>query len=77
MPVYTLRNNRKDEYYEVTMSYDEFKKFLEENKDFSYIPKMPATVTGRMSTHRMAGGEWQDVLKKIKKGSGRDNKINV
>lgn len=77
MPVYTIRNNDTEEYTEVTMSYAQFKEFLQGNPEYSQVFKMPATVTGRMSTHRMAGEGWQDVLKKVKKASGKDSKINV
>lgn len=77
MPVYTIRNNDTEEYTEVTMSYAQFKEFLQGNPEYSQVFKMPATVSGRMSTHRMAGEGWQDVLKKVKKASGKDNKINV
>ncbi len=77
MPVYTIRNNSTEEYVEVNMPYEDFKEFLQGNPDFTQVFKMPATVTGRMSTHRMAGEGWQDVLKKVKKASGKDAKINV
>ena len=77
MPVYTIRNNETEEYTEVTMSYAQFKEFLQGNPEYSQVFKMPATVSGRMSTHRMAGEGWQDVLKKVKKASGKDAKINV
>jgi hypothetical protein len=77
MPVYTIRNNDTEEYTEVTMSYAQFKEFLQGNPEYSQVFKMPATVSGRMSTHRMAGEGWQDVLKKVKKASGKDAKINV
>jgi hypothetical protein len=77
MPVYTIRNDSTEEYYEVNMPYDEFKKLLDDNSYLRQIFKMPATVSGRHSTHRLAGGDWQDMLKKIKKGSGKDNTVNV
>jgi len=38
---------------------------------------MPATVSGAISTHRRAGEGWSDLLKKVKKASGKDNTINV
>ena len=77
MPVYTIRNNSTEEYVEVNMPYEDFKEFLLGNPEFVQVFKMPATVTGRMSTHRMAGVGWQDVLKKVKKASGKDNTVNV
>lgn len=77
MPVYTIRNNSTEEYTEVNMPYEQFKEFLNGNPEYSQVFKMPATVSGRMSTHRLAGEGWSDVLKKIKKASGKDAKINV
>lgn len=77
MPVYTVRNDVTEEIMDVNMSYKDLQDFLHGNPEYSHIFKMPATVTGRMSTHRMAGEGWQDVLKKVKKASGKDNKINV
>tara|TARA_E500000318_G_scaffold100017_1_gene102417 strand:- start:722 stop:955 length:234 start_codon:yes stop_codon:yes gene_type:complete len=77
MPVYTIRNDMTEEIMDVNMSYKDFQDFLHGNPEYSHIFKMPATVSGRMSTHRMAGEGWQDVLKKVKKGSGKDAKINV
>ena len=77
MPVYTVKNAKTEEYMNMNCPYSELKNFLQENEEWSQVFKMPATVTGRMSTHRMAGEGWQDVLKKVKKSSGRDNKINV
>jgi len=77
MPVYTLRNDVTEEIMDVSMSHKDLQDFLHGNPEYSQIFKMPATVSGRMSTHRMAGEGWQDVLKKVKKNSGKDNKINV
>jgi len=77
MPVYTIRNNSTEEYTEVNMPYEQFKEFLNGNPEYSQVFKMPATVSGRISTHRLAGEGWSDVLKKIKKASGKNAKINV
>ena len=77
MPVYTIRNNETEETMNVKMSYKDFQDFLHSNPEYSQIFKMPATVSGRVSTHRLAGEGWSDVLKKIKKASGKDAKINV
>lgn len=77
MPVYTIRNNETEETMNVKMSYKDFQDFLHGNPEYSQIFKMPATVSGRVSTQRLAGEGWSDVLKKIKKASGKDAKINV
>jgi len=77
MPVYTIRNNETEETMNVKMSYKDFQDFLHSNPEYSQIFKMPATVSGSVSAHRRAGEGWQDILKKVKKSSGKDNTINV
>ena len=77
MPVYTIKDISNGEYAEVNMPYEDFKKLLEENTNLQQVFKMPATVTDTVSTHRRAGQGWQDMLKRIKKGSGKENNINV
>ncbi len=77
MPVYTVKNKETEEAYDLNCPYDELLSFLKENKEYVQVLKMPATVSGRISTHRLAGEGWQDVLKKVKKNSGRGNTINV
>lgn len=77
MPVYTIKDISNDEYAEVNMPYEDFKTLLEENTNLQQVFKMPATVTDTVSTHRRAGQGWQDMLKRIKKGSGKENNINV
>lgn len=37
----------------------------------------PSIVSGSSSVIKKAGSGWNDVLKKIKKGSGRSNTINT
>ncbi len=61
MPVYTVKNAKTEEYMNMNCPYSELKNFLQENEEWSQVFKMPATVTGRMSTHRMAGEGWQDI----------------
>lgn len=77
MPVYTIHNNETNETYDVTMKYDALQIWLKENPECEHVFKMPATVSGRMSTQRMAGSGWQDVLQGVKKASGKNNSINV
>lgn len=77
MPVYTFKDIQTEEHFEVNMPLEEFKALLQGNPEYTQVFKMPATVSGRISSHRLAGQGWQDVLKKIKKNSGKDNTINV
>ena len=77
MPVYTVKDTSNDEYTEVNMSYEAFKEYMKENTNLQQVFKMPATVSGSISAHRRAGEGWQDILKKVKKASGKDNTVNV
>ena len=37
MPVYTIKDNSNDEYAEVNMPYEDFKKLLEENTNLQQV----------------------------------------
>ena len=77
MPVYTVKNKETEEVVDINCPYAELEEFLRENQEWTRLLKMPATIGGTVSTLRQAGGDWQDMLKKIKKSSGKDNTINV
>jgi hypothetical protein len=77
MPVYTIKNKETEEVMDVNCPYAELEEFLRENQEWIRLLRMPATIGGTVSTLRQAGGDWQDMLKKIKKSSGKDNTINV
>ena len=77
MPVYTVKNKETEEVVDINCPYAELEEFLKENQECIRLLRMRATVSGRGSTLRQAGGDWQDMLKKIKKNSGKGNTINV
>jgi hypothetical protein len=77
MPVYTVKNKETEEVVDVNCPYIELEEFLKENQEWIQLLKMPATIGGTVSTLRQAGQGWQDVLSKIKKGSGKENNVNV
>jgi hypothetical protein len=77
MPVYTVKNKETEEVVDVNCPYIELEEFLKENHEWIQLLKMPATIGGTVSTLRQAGQGWQDVLSKIKKGSGKENNVNV
>ncbi len=77
MPVYTVKNKKTEEVVDINCPYAELEEFLRENQEWTRLLRMPATISGTVSTLRQAGGDWQDMLKKIKKSSGKDNTINV
>lgn len=77
MPTYTMRNRKTDETVDMVLSLSEREKFLEENPDWEQCLSAPKTVTTTISTLRRAGDGFKDVLREIKKKSGRDNTINL
>jgi hypothetical protein len=74
MPTYVLEKNNEE--VEVLCSYEEMKTLCKEH-GYRHLIKAPSMVTDVKSTHTRAGGEWQDLLKSMKKNSGRGNTIKV
>lgn len=77
MPTYNLKRISTQEYTEVHCSYNELQMMLDADDDLIQVLKAPGLVSDTKSTLTRAGGEWQDLLKTIKKGSGRGNTIKV
>jgi len=78
MPTYVLQKELDGEVnrFEVTCSYEEMKQMCEEY-GVKHIIQAPSMITDYKSTNTRAGTEWQDLLKDIKKKSGRGNTIKV
>lgn len=76
MPTYGIRNKKTKEEYEVICSWNELQNILED-EDLEQMLSTPKFVTDSMSTLRRAGSNWQDLLGRIKKGSGKDNNIKL
>jgi len=77
MPSYTMRHKETGEEKEMILSFDEREKFLDENPDWAQKLTTPGFVSARHTTLRQAGNEWNDLLKKVKGGSGRRNTIKT
>ena len=77
MPTYDIRNVETGEEKEVIMSYDALQVLIAQG-EWTQIHKsavsLVAHTDGIMSK---TSGDWRDLLKKIKKGSGRDNSIKT
>jgi hypothetical protein len=77
MPRYIVKkDDDSEESWEVWCSYAELQEMCAEY-GLKQIIGSPDIVSGVRSTLRMAGNEWQDTLKEIKKNSGRGNTIKV
>lgn len=78
MPVYTLKDLKTGEHYDVTCSWDELQTILNEQPDVKHVLKAPKIVSSRMGNQDLKVPDgFKDLLKHKKKGSGRGNTINV
>ena len=78
MPVYTLKDLKTDEHYDVTCSWDELQTILNEQPDVKHVLKAPKIVSSRMGNNDLKVPDgFKDLLKHKKKGSGKGNTINV
>lgn len=77
MPSYNVRNKETDDIIEVICSWNDLQKMLKENPELEQTLCTPNFVTQHGSTISRAGDGWTDLLKNIKKKSGRNNSINV
>jgi len=78
MPIYTLKDTKTQDEWDVQMSYDDLQIVLDENPEFLHVlkPLKISAGAGRSNLNK-AGDGWKDVLKEVKKNSGRRNNINV
>ena len=78
MAIYTLENKETQETWEVNMSYEQLKITLNKDERLRHViqPIKIAANAGKSNISK-AGTGWQDVLKEVKKNSGRRSNINV
>jgi hypothetical protein len=77
MPTYDIRNKETGEEKEVIMSYDAVKA-LTNAGEWEQIHKSTAMiVTHQGNILSKTSGDWRDLLKRVKKGSGRGCNINT
>ena len=78
MPTYNFRNIDNEEIIEVKLKNSEISKFQEENPNYKkIIMSAPKLVTGHTTARQLAGTEWNDKLKEIKKNAGKGSTINT
>ena len=77
MPRYTIIDTSDNTEYEIQCSWDELQEILEENSNLKQGLSTPNFVTQTGNTVSRTSGDWRDLLKKVKKGSGKGNTINV
>ena len=78
MPVYNLKDEKTGERYEVFCTWDELQTMLSELPDVKQELSTPSfSGAGLKDNISRAGSGWTDLMKRIKKNSGRENKINI
>lgn len=76
MPTYTMKNVKTGEVKEMILSLSERAALLETG-EYTQELATPNFVSMTGGTLSKTSGDWRDLLKTIKKGSGRNNTINV
>ena len=77
MPTYVFKNVDTKEIEEHFMKISDLDQFKKDNPHLYIQLQGMNMITDSKSTLTRAGGEWQDHLKRMKKGSGRGNTIKV
>jgi len=77
MPQYTFKNRETDEVKTIIMTFDEREAFLAENPEWVQKLTAPLLVSQVGSTLSKTDDGWKETLKKIQRGSGKGNTINV
>jgi len=76
MPTYVMRHKQTGEEKEMFLSMSAREQYLLDNPDWEPGVTVPmGLISDSKTPHRRAGTEWNDVLKKVKKGSGQGNTI--
>ena len=77
MPTYDIQNKKTGEVKEIFCSYNDKEKELKKHgKDWEYMVGAPRISFDTINPIKRAGSHWNDVLKGIKKASGKDNTID-
>ena len=79
MPQYDFKNKESGEITTVTLRISEYDDYVASHPELSryYGPTSAmGIISGTKDAYAMAGRDWQQHLKNIKKGSGKNNTIN-
>lgn len=76
MPTYKFLNKQTNEEFTEFMSISQLSEFLKENPHMEQLVH-GAPLIGYSTLTRKPDSGFRDVLKRIKKGSGKDNKIDT
>jgi len=78
MAIYNFKNKETGEIFEKTLRISDLDEFKENNPELTQvILSAPKLVSGHTTARQLAGSEWNDHLKSIKKGAGKHSTINT
>ena len=77
MATYTFYDTKTEEYFDISMPMSELDTYAENNKHLNQIPSMTAIADPTRLGLRKPDSGFRDVLKRVKKASGRGNTINT
>lgn len=78
MPTYTLKDLKTNQEWDIVCSFEDLQKTLDELPNVKQVLKAPQIIGGRMGNKDMKVPEgFKDLKRKIKAGSGRNNKIDI
>lgn len=77
MPSYTLKDTKTNDIWDVICSYDELQVILNEMPNVVQMLSTPKIVSGVGSLQSKVPSGFNDLLHKVKSGSGKDNTIKL
>lgn len=77
MPLYTLRRLSTEEEWDVNCSFHDLAPILEDDDIVRVLKPPKFSAMGTKDNLSKAGSGWKDLLGRIKKGSGKNSKINL
>jgi predicted nucleic acid-binding Zn ribbon protein len=78
MPIYNFRSTETGEITEVTLRISQLDQYKTDNPQLEQVHlSAPGLTSGNKSARQLAGSDWNDLLKGIKKNSGKGNTIKT
>jgi len=76
MPLYEFKDKVTGEVTEKMCSFSAREEYLKDNTNLEVVMGCPKLISMQGSALGKTSGDWKDLIKRVKKGSGRGNTIN-
>lgn len=77
MPLYEFKDKVTGEVTEKIFSFASREEYLKENTNLEIVIGLPGLISMHGSALNKTSGDWKDLLKRVKKGSGKGNTVNT